>query len=186
MGNIFVKLRENILEQIKGEVNDRKSGEKSSICSICMDVIENISELEECRHQFCFKCIIRWSESQRKCPLCRQVFTKILHNKKSGLYESVHHLEPRLVFALRLDVNVELNYQIGTQGQLIVQTPRTGLVVIYSFPLDTTRIRYTYRHLEENSTYVFHSQLPDMHLVLPRNLSNILAQLTFQRNLMNN
>uniref|UniRef100_A0A6P7GM39 RING-type E3 ubiquitin transferase n=1 Tax=Diabrotica virgifera virgifera TaxID=50390 RepID=A0A6P7GM39_DIAVI len=46
-------------------------------CSICLG-----------SYQFCFKCLLEWSKIKAECPLCKQPFTRILHNlKNNGEYD---------------------------------------------------------------------------------------------------
>lgn len=47
-------------------------------CSICMEDIETQTELDSCRHVFCFRCIRRWSETNTQCPICQQWFHKLI------------------------------------------------------------------------------------------------------------
>lgn len=48
-------------------------------CTICFEELnyEKRGTLEDCAHEFCFKCICEWSKVQQSCPICRKKFTKI-------------------------------------------------------------------------------------------------------------
>eukprot|EP00252_Welwitschia_mirabilis_P023977 TRINITY_DN6933_c0_g1_i3.p1 TRINITY_DN6933_c0_g1~~TRINITY_DN6933_c0_g1_i3.p1 ORF type:complete len:218 (+),score=12.12 TRINITY_DN6933_c0_g1_i3:157-810(+) len=45
-------------------------------CPICFYAYRNgeIAVLSLCMHKFCVECITKWSEVQRKCPLCKREF----------------------------------------------------------------------------------------------------------------
>lgn len=45
-------------------------------CSICLQQYKNAATLP-CDHTFCFECISCWSNTSRKCPLCRTDFGRI-------------------------------------------------------------------------------------------------------------
>lgn len=44
---------------------------EESACAICMQPKTNPYALEECGHEFCSGCIIKWFREKRCCPLCR-------------------------------------------------------------------------------------------------------------------
>lgn len=46
-------------------------------CSICLEEPHYISNIDPCKHQFCFDCITRWSKVANTCPLCQVRFAKI-------------------------------------------------------------------------------------------------------------
>lgn len=48
-------------------------------CTICFEELNNDKKgtLENCIHEFCFKCICDWSSINNSCPICRKIFTKI-------------------------------------------------------------------------------------------------------------
>jgi len=53
----------------------RKSPEET--CVICMCKPKNKAGLDCCQHEFCRKCIIKWSETENSCPLCKRKFTEV-------------------------------------------------------------------------------------------------------------
>ncbi|XP_025030825.1 LOW QUALITY PROTEIN: E3 ubiquitin-protein ligase Topors-like [Python bivittatus] len=52
---------------------------KNSKCAICLAVIQDPTYLNPCNHQFCFKCIQKWSRKKVKCPMCKQRFYSFFH-----------------------------------------------------------------------------------------------------------
>ena len=53
----------------------RKSPEET--CVICMCKPKNKAGLDCCQHEFCRKCIVKWSETENSCPLCKRKFTEV-------------------------------------------------------------------------------------------------------------
>ncbi|XP_064901255.1 E3 ubiquitin-protein ligase Topors-like [Columba livia] len=49
-------------------------------CAICLESWEEASYVMPCLHQFCYPCIVRWTESKPECPLCKRRVTSILHS----------------------------------------------------------------------------------------------------------
>ena len=43
-------------------------------CSICDDIFRNPVRLKSCGHTFCYNCILKWSNHNANCPLCREKF----------------------------------------------------------------------------------------------------------------
>lgn len=46
------------------------------ICSICTEACKVPTSLN-CKHQFCYRCIIEWAKLNNVCPLCKQAFTVV-------------------------------------------------------------------------------------------------------------
>ncbi|XP_013923756.1 PREDICTED: uncharacterized protein LOC106550380 [Thamnophis sirtalis] len=57
----------------------QQNGGKNSKCDICSTTIQDPTYLNPCNHQFCFKCIQKWSRKQVICPLCKQRFYSFCH-----------------------------------------------------------------------------------------------------------
>ena len=52
-------------------------------CSICIELVDDVRELRECRHIFCNQCITNWHTEKSflggtlvDCPDCRKPFAK--------------------------------------------------------------------------------------------------------------
>uniref|UniRef100_A0A8B9MD94 RING-type E3 ubiquitin transferase n=1 Tax=Accipiter nisus TaxID=211598 RepID=A0A8B9MD94_9AVES len=59
--------------------------EPKNRCPICLDSWEEASYVLPCLHQFCYPCIVRWSDSKTECPLCRKKMKSILSSNTSPL-----------------------------------------------------------------------------------------------------
>ncbi|XP_056634328.1 E3 ubiquitin-protein ligase Topors-like [Diorhabda sublineata] len=64
-------------------------------CAICLGAFSNKCFSDSCMHQFCFKCLLEWSKIKPECPLCKQPFTRIIHNFKSHEEYDEHVVEIR-------------------------------------------------------------------------------------------
>ncbi|CAH1114586.1 unnamed protein product [Psylliodes chrysocephalus] len=62
-------------------------------CAICLGAFSNKCFSDSCMHQFCFKCLLEWSKIKPECPLCKQPFTRIIHNVKSNEEYDEHVVE---------------------------------------------------------------------------------------------
>lgn len=51
-----------------------------NLCPICLDGWEEVSYMVSCLQQFCYTCILWWTERKPKCPLCKRRVTSILHS----------------------------------------------------------------------------------------------------------
>lgn len=45
-------------------------------CVICTEVCKVPTNLD-CKHQFCYRCILEWAKLNNVCPLCKQAFTVV-------------------------------------------------------------------------------------------------------------
>ncbi len=48
-----------------------------NMCPICLGIIRSPAMTDQCRHQFCFLYIERWSQNHHQCSVCRQPFPHI-------------------------------------------------------------------------------------------------------------
>ncbi|KAF8884665.1 hypothetical protein BD779DRAFT_1612096 [Infundibulicybe gibba] len=64
-------------------------------CSICLQPIVDRTVIPTCSHEFCFECLLLWSEQSRRCPLCSQsVGDHLIHNIRSRYDYRKHYLNP--------------------------------------------------------------------------------------------
>lgn len=64
----------------KADNDDVKPAKKSKPavqCNICFDDVKGRGTIDSCDHQFCYKCIQRWSKRSNTCPCCRARFNTI-------------------------------------------------------------------------------------------------------------
>ncbi|KAI9242302.1 MAG: hypothetical protein BYD32DRAFT_255636 [Podila humilis] len=63
-------------------------------CVICLNPCEDRAVLENCQHEFCFRCILQWSMISHSCPLCVQIFESCLHQIEDDRHFKVHTFDP--------------------------------------------------------------------------------------------
>uniref|UniRef100_A0A8D2MNQ5 RING-type domain-containing protein n=1 Tax=Zonotrichia albicollis TaxID=44394 RepID=A0A8D2MNQ5_ZONAL len=49
----------------------------NSNCAICQDTCEDMASTLPCHHQFCLGCILRWTQRNPVCPLCRRTIVTV-------------------------------------------------------------------------------------------------------------
>ncbi|KAI0086037.1 hypothetical protein BDY19DRAFT_908566 [Irpex rosettiformis] len=75
-------------------------------CSICLQPLSDRTIVPACSHEFCFECLLVWTEQSRKCPLCSgQIGEYLIHDIRSKYDFSKHYLNP-LRTSPRLDPSV--------------------------------------------------------------------------------
>ncbi|KIY70913.1 hypothetical protein CYLTODRAFT_160952 [Cylindrobasidium torrendii FP15055 ss-10] len=60
-------------------------------CSICLHTYKDRAIVPTCSHEFCFGCILEWSEQSSKCPLCNQIIGDYLIHRFRGRYDYQKH-----------------------------------------------------------------------------------------------
>jgi len=64
-------------------------------CSICLQRIADRTVVPTCSHEFCFECLLIWTEQSRRCPLCSQTIGDyLIHNIRSKNDYQKHYLNP--------------------------------------------------------------------------------------------
>ncbi|XP_053859717.1 uncharacterized protein LOC128822140 [Vidua macroura] len=53
------------------------STETNSNCAICQDTCRHVASTLPCHHQFCLGCILRWTQRNPVCPLCRRTIVTV-------------------------------------------------------------------------------------------------------------
>ena len=46
-------------------------------CIICLDKCKIPKGILNCKHEFCFECLSKWSIQKKTCPICKMHFSKI-------------------------------------------------------------------------------------------------------------
>ena len=81
-----------------------------SICPICLEACNEISNIDCCRHAFCFSCISSWGKISPKCPLCKLSF-------KSATYlEALTNTEKIFRPVIQVSIDDELEEDILDLG----------------------------------------------------------------------
>ncbi|OCH91977.1 hypothetical protein OBBRIDRAFT_791730 [Obba rivulosa] len=64
-------------------------------CSICLQPLADRTIIPVCSHEFCFECLLVWTEQSRKCPLCSQTIGDyLIHHIRSKYDYQKHYLTP--------------------------------------------------------------------------------------------
>ncbi|KAK0439693.1 uncharacterized protein EV420DRAFT_1279459, partial [Desarmillaria tabescens] len=64
-------------------------------CSICLQSLVDRTVIPTCSHEFCFDCLVVWTEQSRKCPLCAQTIGEyLIHRIRSRYDYQKHYLAP--------------------------------------------------------------------------------------------
>ncbi|KAN0111875.1 hypothetical protein V8E52_008081, partial [Russula decolorans] len=71
-------------------------------CTICLQTIVDRALIPECSHEFCFECLMIWSEQSRRCPLCSQTIGDYLIHHIRSTYDYQKHFLPPLRTSPRL------------------------------------------------------------------------------------
>ena len=85
------KLRKTQVEDNIKELDERFKDALNSNCNICLSSMRQPILLSCCQNLFCGKCIFKWLETKRTCPLCRSNINSdnIIYIKKEGDSENV-------------------------------------------------------------------------------------------------
>ncbi|KAK0196328.1 hypothetical protein F5146DRAFT_1101368 [Armillaria mellea] len=69
--------------------------EEEDNCSICLQALVDRTVIPTCSHEFCFECLVVWTEQSRKCPLCAQTTGEyLIHRIRSRYDYQKHFLAP--------------------------------------------------------------------------------------------
>ncbi|KAF9259450.1 hypothetical protein L218DRAFT_963613 [Marasmius fiardii PR-910] len=64
-------------------------------CCICLQALVDRTVVPPCSHEFCFECLMIWTEQSRRCPLCSQdIGEYVIHNIRSRYDYQKHFLPP--------------------------------------------------------------------------------------------
>ncbi|KAF9074096.1 hypothetical protein BDP27DRAFT_1317302 [Rhodocollybia butyracea] len=65
-------------------------------CAVCLQQVADRTMIPNCSHdQFCFECLMIWTEQSRRCPLCSQnIGDHVIHNYRSRYDYQKHFLPP--------------------------------------------------------------------------------------------
>ncbi|KZT30048.1 hypothetical protein NEOLEDRAFT_1020686, partial [Neolentinus lepideus HHB14362 ss-1] len=101
----------------KYDVEDEVEREQ---CSICLQSIEDRTVIPTCSHEFCFECLLVWTEQSRRCPLCTQPIGDYLIHKIRSKYDyQKHYLPP-----LRSTSPARLGQLSAEQSAAVLRTAR--------------------------------------------------------------
>ena len=117
----------------------RKSPEET--CVICMCKPKNKAGLDCCQHEVCRKCIVKWSETENSCPLCKRKFTEVKTAKstkkiKNKRQRPDHHRESVMEEERNLFVQLIVKYitddafKLYLASQFLKDDPARDIVVM--------------------------------------------------------
>ena len=138
-------------------------------CPVCLSRVENRAYTNTCLHEFCFPCIEEWSRSHNRCPVCREVYQKILHNIRSKLDYDEQEVE------VPPDPSNGILITFGNVG--ILFTPdTTGLYIIDRRP--TPRgTNYVIEFVGPHNRIIIPNITPNLVIVRPENLEETLSEM---------
>uniref|UniRef100_A0A8C0UH85 RING-type domain-containing protein n=1 Tax=Cyanistes caeruleus TaxID=156563 RepID=A0A8C0UH85_CYACU len=56
--------------------------ENDSNCLICQDTPKDVASALPCHHRFCLGCILRWTQTNPSCPLCRTLIETVRFSER--------------------------------------------------------------------------------------------------------
>ena len=77
----------SFLTDCKADANNDNDGNESDTsslgperdrCAVCLEDIKVRTCLDKCFHEFCYTCILQWSEVSRSCPLCKTSYESLI------------------------------------------------------------------------------------------------------------
>jgi len=60
-------------------------------CSICLQPFADRTVVPTCSHEFCFECLLIWTDQSRRCPLCSQSTGDYLIHRIRSRYDYQKH-----------------------------------------------------------------------------------------------
>ncbi|XP_056369007.1 uncharacterized protein LOC130264669 [Oenanthe melanoleuca] len=96
--------------------------ENYSNCLICQDTPKDVASALPCQHQFCLGCILRWTQTNPSCPLCRTPVETVRFSERGE--------QDYLLFAvISLEESLETSSHTGAAPILLDEnSPRGPLV----------------------------------------------------------
>ncbi|OBZ72890.1 hypothetical protein A0H81_06736 [Grifola frondosa] len=90
-------------------------------CSICLQPLADRTIIPTCSHEFCFECLLVWTDQSRRCPLCSQTIGEyLIHHIRSKYDYQKHYLAPLRTSSTpqaRLDVRNNARRQVTRRRQ---------------------------------------------------------------------
>ncbi|THH15425.1 hypothetical protein EW146_g5060 [Bondarzewia mesenterica] len=91
-----IKLEEDSpIENIVDEGDNVEGEMDEDHCAICLQPVIDRTVIPICSHEFCFECLMVWTEQSRRCPLCSQTIGEyVIHHIRSNYDYQKHYLPP--------------------------------------------------------------------------------------------
>ncbi|KAI1280546.1 E3 ubiquitin-protein -like ligase [Halotydeus destructor] len=129
----------------KSSVPNRSTGSPEPNCAICLGKVEDKSFANACFHSFCKTCLFEWSKVKAECPVCRQPFSKIIHNVRSMEDYDEQELPARAAPTLPTNLMWHLN-SIASVEWRSARDPRSYEMLPFEFSPTLTPPRRTDRY----------------------------------------
>ena len=71
------KKKDDMLKDIKATLKKYKESPNKDVCPICLKQRSAAYAELECKHWFCYECILQWTERANICPMCKRGYSKI-------------------------------------------------------------------------------------------------------------
>ncbi|EJC99521.1 uncharacterized protein FOMMEDRAFT_22997 [Fomitiporia mediterranea MF3/22] len=89
-----VKLENDVEDEVLADYGHEEEVDGDH-CSICLQLLLDRTVIPECSHEFCFECIVTWTDQSRRCPLCtRTIGPYLIHHIRSNFDYQKYHLPP--------------------------------------------------------------------------------------------
>lgn len=82
-------------EEIQNECQKKEQDgfDEDNDCSICLESKYPSASLDNCKHDFCKKCIVNWSKSSSECPVCKSIFSKIIFSEGNSDLRQIRKIQ---------------------------------------------------------------------------------------------
>ncbi|XP_054160573.1 uncharacterized protein LOC128958695 [Oppia nitens] len=140
-------------------------------CPVCLNRVQNRAYTNRCLHEFCYSCIKEWSQQHNRCPVCRGVYSNILHNIRSKEDYDIEVVEEPI------EDGVGALVTLGNSGiAMLVTPPENGVYLIE--PRETPYgIRHNIMFYGPNQVFLLHNVNQNMVLTTAERLEPILREL---------
>ena len=69
------KKRKNLIKSLNyNKENKNTLFHYNETCSICLTSPNDTKVITQCRHLFCHSCLGKWMETNKCCPVCKEIF----------------------------------------------------------------------------------------------------------------
>ena len=149
----------------------KKKIKQKETCSICMGTPKNKANIG-CSHEFCRKCIVKWSKTENSCPVCRQTFstvktakstTRIKDKSQSEDDEGVSQFEDTFMdLIMHFIFNRRFQFQFYADSLIEPSDMRMSAVEIMRDTIVDVPFARAFRDYEEN-IYLATRRIIDLH-----------------------
>ena len=150
--------------KIAVELNDSECSE----CPICMGLVEDRALTDSCLHEFCRKCIEKWSHNHNKCPICRRVYTSIIHN-------IISETEYNRIPVSKPSSNSHTSLLLVDENISLLFTPLDSGIYMIHMRQTPHGVQQNILFLAPNHNFILQNMSSNVTFVRPEQLDNILS-----------